>query len=98
MLALSHGPAFWNPRRPRDVDILEAALAVVPTGNARVRKAKDLFLQQRDEPGLLLDQAVNPAGFAVEEAGDGGLIFGWNIRNWKLQQFSLTEVLADASS
>jgi hypothetical protein len=59
---------------------LQIAGGVVPAGHHHIGRVHKLFLQQRDEAGLLLDQPVNPRDLAVEVVSDGALFIHWGKR------------------
>ena len=58
---------------PFHAGVLHGDVGVEPLGDRSGDQGRPLLLQQLDQPLLLLDQAVNPRGFSVEEVGDAAL-------------------------
>src|SRR5690554_700967 len=64
-----------NPLHSR---VIHGNVGVEPPGHGPGDERRALLLQESEEPPLLLDEGVDPGGFAVEEGGDGAL--GADIR------------------
>lgn len=67
-------PMRRNLPQPLDTGVLHRRSGVETFGDGPVDDGSFLLLQQRD--GLFLEsyKSVNPAGLAVEEVGNGGLL------------------------